>query len=40
MLHQDPVKQNKKYDLVLLDVPCSGTGAWRRNPDGKWRFSE
>ena len=23
-------------DLVLVDAPCSGTGAWRRNPDGKW----
>ena len=24
-------------DLVLIDAPCSGTGAWRRNPDAKWR---
>lgn len=36
----DPVNTAKTYDLVLLDVPCSGTGAWRRNPDGKWRFTE
>ena len=27
------------YDLVLCDVPCSGSGAWRRSPDAKWRFS-
>lgn len=27
-------------DLVLVDAPCSGTGAWRRNPDAKWRLTE
>ena len=26
-------------DRVLLDVPCSASGAWRRDPLGKWRFS-
>jgi 16S rRNA (cytosine967-C5)-methyltransferase len=25
-------------DLVLCDVPCSGSGAWRRSPEGKWRL--
>ena len=25
-------------DLVLVDAPCSGTGAWRRKPEGKWRL--
>ncbi|MGD9864065.1 MAG: RsmB/NOP family class I SAM-dependent RNA methyltransferase [Pseudodonghicola sp.] len=24
------------FDLVLCDVPCSGSGAWRRAPEGKW----
>lgn len=24
------------FDLVLLDVPCSGSGSWRRAPEGKW----
>ncbi len=28
------------YDLVFCDVPCSGSGTWRRTPDAKWRFSE
>ncbi|WP_299356682.1 RsmB/NOP family class I SAM-dependent RNA methyltransferase [uncultured Shimia sp.] len=27
------------FDLVFCDVPCSGTGTWRRTPDAKWRFS-
>ena len=27
------------YDLVLCDVPCSGSGTWRRDPDAKWRFT-
>jgi 16S rRNA (cytosine967-C5)-methyltransferase len=26
------------YDLVLCDVPCSGSGAWRRAPESKWRL--
>ncbi|WP_306154365.1 RsmB/NOP family class I SAM-dependent RNA methyltransferase [Roseovarius sp. MMSF_3281] len=27
------------YDLVLCDVPCSGSGTWRRTPDAKWRLT-
>ena len=26
-------------DLVVVDAPCSGSGAWRRNPDHKWRLT-
>lgn len=28
------------YDLVLVDAPCSGSGSWRRDPEGKWRLTE
>jgi 16S rRNA (cytosine967-C5)-methyltransferase len=27
-----------RIDMVLIDAPCTGTGAWRRNPDAKWRM--
>ena len=27
------------YDLVLVDAPCSGSGAWRRAPDARWRLT-
>jgi 16S rRNA (cytosine967-C5)-methyltransferase len=27
-----------RFDLVLVDAPCTGTGAWRRRPDAKWRL--
>lgn len=27
-----------KMDWVLIDVPCSGSGTFRRNPDRKWTF--
>ena len=28
------------FDLVIADVPCSGTGTWRRTPDSKWRLPQ
>jgi 16S rRNA (cytosine967-C5)-methyltransferase len=32
-----PVPGEMKFDRVLADVPCSGFGTLRRNPDLKWR---
>jgi len=29
----------KSADRVLLDVPCSGIGVLKRNPDAKWKLS-
>ncbi len=31
-------RQKETFDIVLLDVPCSGTGTWRRNPDKRWKI--
>lgn len=28
-----------QFDLVLCDAPCSGSGAWRRQPASKWDLS-
>ncbi len=38
MITQTPA-ETKPYDVVLTDVPCSGSGSWRRDPAGKWALT-
>ncbi|MCK5640829.1 MAG: RsmB/NOP family class I SAM-dependent RNA methyltransferase, partial [Gammaproteobacteria bacterium] len=41
VLSSEALQQNAPVcDLVVVDAPCTGTGAWRRNPDGKWRTDQ
>jgi 16S rRNA (cytosine967-C5)-methyltransferase len=32
-------RQKERFDSVLVDAPCSGSGTWRRNPDQKWNIT-
>lgn len=31
---------HKKFDFVVVDAPCTGTGTWRRTPDMRWNITE
>ncbi|MFN0115755.1 MAG: RsmB/NOP family class I SAM-dependent RNA methyltransferase [Paracoccaceae bacterium] len=39
LLETGAADRHAPYDLVLLDVPCSGSGTWARGPDAKWRLT-
>lgn len=31
-----PPRKSASFDGILIDAPCSCSGVWRRNPDGRW----
>lgn len=39
-LETEEVAEAAPFDLVLCDVPCSGSGSWRRSPAAKWGFDQ
>ena len=39
LLETQQIAGQAPFDLVLCDAPCSGSGAWRRAPEGKWTLT-
>src|SRR5690606_35023392 len=39
MLPPGEVADAAPFDVVLVDAPCSGSGAWRRDPEAKWALA-
>ncbi|NRB18621.1 MAG: RsmB/NOP family class I SAM-dependent RNA methyltransferase [Rhodobacteraceae bacterium] len=39
LLEPEALAKTGPFDLVLCDAPCSGSGSWRRSPEGKWLLS-
>lgn len=39
-LSTDKLSYQKKYDLIIADVPCTGSGTWARTPEQLYYFDE
>ena len=39
VIRLDRPEEAGPFDAVLVDAPCSGSGSWRRDPEGKWRLT-
>jgi 16S rRNA (cytosine967-C5)-methyltransferase len=37
---QAPLKLQQKFDLIVCDAPCSGSGTWSRTPEQLYFFDE
>ncbi|MCA9490530.1 MAG: RsmB/NOP family class I SAM-dependent RNA methyltransferase [Myxococcales bacterium] len=37
--HVPTALARRRFDVVLVDAPCTGTGVLRRNPADRWRWS-
>ena len=33
LLQEDALKMHDKFDLIICDAPCSGSGTWARTPE-------
>ncbi|MEM8981334.1 MAG: RsmB/NOP family class I SAM-dependent RNA methyltransferase, partial [Pseudomonadota bacterium] len=38
-LYPRDLSKSAPFDVVLCDVPCSGSGTWRRSPEAKWQLT-
>jgi 16S rRNA (cytosine967-C5)-methyltransferase len=38
LLESAPPGLADRYDLVVIDAPCTGLGVLRRHPEAKWRL--
>jgi 16S rRNA (cytosine967-C5)-methyltransferase len=36
---REAATHERVFDAVLVDAPCSGSGAWRRQPEQKWALT-
>jgi 16S rRNA (cytosine967-C5)-methyltransferase len=34
------IKFDNQKNIIIADLPCTGSGNWRRNPENRWTFNE